>query len=47
MLDDLLDDKEGHESRHNDLRLVVRRTKLLFNDKECVVLNFEDISAIK
>ena len=47
MLDDLIDDKEGPDSEKNDQTLVVRRTKLLFNDKECVVLNFEDITYIK
>ena len=30
-----------------DLSLIVKRTKLIFNDKECIVFNFQDISAIK
>ena len=29
-----------------DKTLIVKRTKLTFNDKECIVLNFQDISTI-
>ena len=30
-----------------DITLVLKRTKLIFNDKECVVLNFQDVSLWK
>ena len=33
---------DGH-----DRTLVVKRTNLLFNDKECLVLNFQNITALK
>ena len=47
MLDDDLGDKEGPDSIKHDQTMIVKRTNLLFNNKECVVLNFEDISAVK
>ena len=40
-------DNEDHESPLNDRTLVVKRANLQFNDKSCVVLSFEDITAIK
>ena len=30
-----------------DKTLVLKRTKLIFNGKECVVLNFQDVSLWK
>lgn len=47
MLDGSIDDKEDHESRYSDSTLIVRRASLQFNNKSCVVLSFEDISAVK
>ena len=32
---------------NKDITLVLKRTKLIFNDKECVVLNFQDVSLWK
>ena len=31
----------------NDLTLIVKRTRLRFNDKECIVINFQDITLYK
>ena len=47
MLDETIDNKDDHASHFNDATLIVKRTNLLFGDMECVVLNFEDITAIK
>ena len=47
MLDGESDDKEDNESPLNDRTLIVKRANLQFNDKSCVVLSFEDISAVK
>ena len=47
MLDGDSDDKEDHESPCNDKTLIVKRAELQFNDKSCVVLSLEDISAVK
>ena len=47
MLDGVIDDKEDHESPQADKTLIVKRAKLQFNDKSCVVLSFEDISSVK
>ena len=43
-----LESRESDSSdKGNDLTLVVKRTNLIFNDKECLVLNFSDITALK
>ena len=47
MLDEQIDNKDDHASDFNDTTLIVKRTNLLFSGMECVVLNFEDITAIK
>ena len=40
--------QESLENDHvNDSTLILKRTKLLFNDKECVFLNFRDVSTFK
>ena len=39
--------QDSDASTGSDKTLIVKRTKLIFNDKECVVLNFQDISEIK
>ena len=35
------------EGEFHDLTLIVKRTKLRFNEKECIVLNFQDITTYK
>ena len=35
------------EDKVHDITLVVKRANLIFNDKECLVLNFSDITALK
>ena len=47
MLDEVIDNKEDRASSFYDTTLIVKRTNLLFSGVECVVLNFEDITAIK
>jgi len=47
MLDEVIDNKEDHTSAYHDSTLIVKRTNLLFSGRECVVLNFEDITSIK
>ena len=47
MLDENDDNKEDHDSPYDDQFLIVKRANLLFNDKECVVLNFENITSVK
>ena len=39
-------DRGGHDKAH-DRTLVVKRANLIFNDKECLVLNFSDITVMK
>ena len=47
MLDSGIDDKEDNESAFEDRTLIVKRANLQFNNKSCVVISFEDISAVK
>ena len=47
MLHDGSDDGSEVDDKQQDRTLIVKRTKLTFNDKECIVLNFQDISTIK
>ena len=47
MLCNVIDQVDEQERSHQDATFSVKRTKLIFNDKECIVLNFQDISAIK
>ena len=41
------EDKDEEKSRDKDLILVVKRSKLIFNDKECHVINFQDVTTAK
>ena len=47
MLDSVIEDKDDHYSKCDDRTLVVKRANLQFNGKSCVVLSFEDITAVK
>ena len=47
LLDGGIEDKEDHDSICDDRTLLVKRANLQFNNKSCVVLSFEDISAVK
>ena len=47
MLDSGIDDKEDNDSTFEDRTLIVKRANLQFNNKSCVVISFEDISAVK
>ena len=47
MLDSVIDDKEDSDSTCADRTLIVKRANLQFNNKSCVVISFEDISAVK
>ena len=40
-------DQNRQNSTNCDKTLIVKRTNLIFNDKECVVVDFQDISAFK
>ena len=35
------------EGEFHDLTMILKRTKLRFNDKECIVFNFQDITTYK
>ena len=35
------------EDRENDKTIIVKRIEMIFNDKECLVLNFTDITPYK
>ena len=39
--------EEGLNTIKQDYTLVLKRTKLIFNGKECVVLNFQDLSLFR
>ena len=43
----LSEDNDDQNSTNRDKTLIVKRTNLIFNDKECVVVDFQDISAFK
>jgi len=43
----MLHEESPQGNINRDITLVVKRTKLIFNDKECVVLNFQDVSLWK
>ena len=47
MLKDKIETDVESEGEFHDLTLIVKRTKLRFNDKECIVLNFQDITTYK
>ena len=47
MLHKGIEKQSDFNSIHCDLTFIIKRTKLIFNDKECVVFNFQDISAFK
>ena len=47
MLQDETESAQESEGKLLDKTLLVKRSKLMFNDKECIVLTFQDISTIK
>ena len=47
MLHEGIEKQTEFSSVKNDLTLIVKRQKLIFNDKECIVFNFQNVSAIK
>ena len=47
MLHDHMENAQEADGKSLDKTLLVKRTKLMFNDKECIVLTFQDISTIK
>ena len=38
---------ENDHETNTDSTLILKRTKIFFNDKECVFLNFRDVSTFK
>ena len=38
---------EDDRVSNNDSTLILKRTKIFFNDKECIFLNFRDVSTFK
>ena len=47
MLHEGIEKLENFSSTNCDQSLIVKRSKLIFNDRECLVFNFQDISAFK
>ena len=47
MLHDQIESAQEADGKMLDKTLLVKRTKLMFNDKECIVLTFQDISTLK
>ena len=47
MLHEGIEKLTNFSSTNCDQSLIVKRSKLIFNDRECLVFNFQDISAFK
>ena len=47
MLHEGIEKLKNFSSTNCDQSLIVKRSKLIFNDRECTVFNFQDISAFK
>ncbi len=47
MLHEGIEKKTESNSIDTDLTLIIKRTKLIYNDKKCLVINFQDITTFK